>query len=104
MPNPSLNLAYVDRPEVVESFADSLENVMVDGATARFEFVVNRMDTPKPPTPPSGKKYTACRLVMPISALPALANQINNIMAALVRSGAVTQVIPMPVKPTSKPN
>ena len=48
-----LNLVYVDRPEVPETFVDSLQRTVIDGVHARMEFVVNRLDDPKPP---------ACRL------------------------------------------
>jgi len=97
------SLTYVDRPEVPETFADSLERLFVDGASVRLEFVVNRFDDPQPPKPPTGKKYTACRVVLPIGALPQVLNQLSNIMKVLVQQGVFQPVHPGPT-PGSKPN
>jgi hypothetical protein len=74
-------LQYQDRPEVFETLADNLELVYVDGPTLRLVFSVNRIDPPTRPGPPmGGKKYTACRLVMPATALPQLAAQLTNLL------------------------
>jgi len=43
------NLTYVDHPDIAETFADAMERLIFDGATVRMEFVVNRLDDPKPP-------------------------------------------------------
>jgi hypothetical protein len=48
-------LTYLDRPEVSETFADSLGKLTLEGFNAKLEFVVNRMDNPSPPNPPTGK-------------------------------------------------
>lgn len=91
------NLVYQDRPEISETFADSLENIMMDGPTLRLEFVINRFDKPKPPAPPTGKKYTACRLVLPAPALIELAAKLNQVLAALQAQGIVKPVAPAPI-------
>jgi hypothetical protein len=57
-------LTYVDQPEISETFADSLRGLTFDGMNLRLEFVVNRLDEPKPPNPPTGKALTACRLIV----------------------------------------
>jgi hypothetical protein len=89
-------LLYVDRPDVSETFADHLENIAVDGPTLRLEFTVNRLDTPQQPAtaPVSGKRYTACRLVLPATALMSIATQINSIVAALQATGTLKMVSP----------
>lgn len=86
-----VQLTYVDHPDVPEIFADSLEKMLFDGTIVRFEFVVNRLDEPKPPLPPSGKKHTACRLVLPAAGLQDLANKIINLMNQLAAQGLVQQ-------------
>ena len=97
-------LTYVDRPEVSETFADSLEKVILDGGVARLEFVVNRLDQPRPPAAPTGKKYTTCRLALPMAGLVGLANQLHGLMQALSQQGAFRQITPAPGSPSGKPN
>jgi len=73
---------YQDRPEVSETLADNLEVAFVDGPTLRLVFSVNRIDLPiQPGQPMRGKKYTACRLVIPATALAVLAAQLNGLLA-----------------------
>jgi len=55
---------YVERVEVTETFADSVEGMLFDGQTMRIEFVVHRYDEPKPPSAPTGRKVTSARLVL----------------------------------------
>ena len=73
---------YEDRPEVSETLADNLEIAFIDGPTVRLVFSVNRIDIPvEPGKPMTGKKHTACRLVMPATALAALVGQLNGLLA-----------------------
>ena len=88
---PTIQLTYVDHPEIAETFADSLEKILFDGIMVRLEFVVNRLDEPKPPLPPTGKKHTVCRLVLPAAGLQDLANKIVNLMNQLAAQGMVQQ-------------
>jgi hypothetical protein len=85
-------LTYVNRPEIAETFADSLENVMLDGSVIRLEFVVNRMDAPMPPAPPTGTKMTSCRIVMPLQALFQVTDKLRLIIAALQQQGLIKPV------------
>lgn len=84
-----VDLKLVDHPEVPETFVDSMERMVFDGGTLRMEFVVNRLDDPTPPAPPTGSKHTVCRLVMPASALPHFANQITGLMNGLLAQGVM---------------
>lgn len=103
LPEPMpVQLTYVDHPEIAETFVDSMEKMMFDGASLRMEFVVNRLDDPKPPLPPTGKKHTACRLVLSAAGLPDFANKIVNLMTQLAAHGVV-QNKPTPVG-SGKPN
>ena len=59
---PAANVRYVDRPDCLETFADSITGVTFGGQTLRLEFCETRMDDMKPITPASGGRYPAwCR-------------------------------------------
>jgi hypothetical protein len=47
------------------------------------------MDDPAPPNPPTGKKYTACRLVLPPLAALDLVNKLQQLVALLEQQGIV---------------
>jgi hypothetical protein len=109
MPQPQpqagqVQLQYVDHPDVSETFADNLEPLLMDGQTIRLEFTVNRVDRPNPPAtaPISGSRHTACRVVLPAMALMAIASQINGLMAALQKTGALK--LAAPGSPSGKAN
>ena len=48
-------LKYMERPEIKEAFADSLETVIFDGMSVRMEFVVNRFEPSKPNAGPAAR-------------------------------------------------
>jgi hypothetical protein len=83
------NFLYKDRPDISETFADAIENAFFDGQTLRIEFSVSRLDPPQPPSEPTGRKYTACRLVLPSTAAVDLMNRMQQIGAALAKAGIV---------------
>ncbi|HEX7561807.1 MAG TPA: hypothetical protein VF396_00900 [Bradyrhizobium sp.] len=86
---------YVDRPECMETFADSITGLSYDGQTLRIEFGITRADDIKPNTPVTGRRYPACRLVLsPIAAID-LINKMQQIATALAQAGLV--------KPMAKP-
>ena len=106
MAQQKIEYQYVDRPEISETYVDTLEKMVFDGQTLRMEFCVNRMNEPKPPNPPTGKKYTACRLVLPPMGLIEMTNKLNGIVAAMEKQGIIKkEVIPVvaPI-PGGKPN
>lgn len=86
-------LAYLDRPEIPETFVDSPEKVIFDPVTCRIEFVVNRFDPAAPGAPMAGKKVTACRLVLPLPGLLNLAQQINQVIESLKQQGVLKPVV-----------
>lgn len=105
--NQPVGLTYSDRPEISETFADSVEKLIIDGGVVRIELVVNRMDDPRPPALPTGKKLTACRLILPINGFLDLANKVQGIMGALMSQGLLQQQSPQspPTRPPpGKPN
>ena len=85
-------LRYVDRHEISETFVDSLRSVMFDGMNLRLEFVVNRMDAPQPPNPPTGAAYTACRVVIPLPGGMGMIGQINTLIANLQAQGLLRPI------------
>ena len=48
---------HLDRPDLEETFADSITGLCFDGQTLRIEFAVSRIDEAKPNMPISGRRY-----------------------------------------------
>lgn len=82
-------IRYVDQPECRETFADSINNVFFDGQTMRIEFGITRMDELKQGQQVSGRRYPACRLVLPVSAAIDLINKMQQTANALQQAGLV---------------
>jgi hypothetical protein len=57
-------IRYVDRPDVGETFADSITGLVFDGQTLRIEFGVTRVDEVKPDAPITGRRYPTSRIVL----------------------------------------
>lgn len=88
-------IRYVDRPDVSETFANSVSGLIFDGQSLRIEFAVTRLDEVKPNMPITGRRYPACRLVLPPAAAAELINRMQQIGAALTQAG-VTRATPRP--------
>jgi hypothetical protein len=84
-------IRYEDRPEISETFADSVHGVLFDGQTMRIEFCTTRMDPPQPPNEPTARQYPVCRLVMPPTAAIDLYNKLQQILQALEKDGKITR-------------
>ncbi len=80
---------YVDLPECSETFADAVNSVFFDGQSLRIEFGVTRMDEMKKDAPVTGRRYPACRLVLPPAAAIELINRMQQTAAALEQAGIV---------------
>ena len=80
---------YVDRPELAETFADSINALFFDGQMLRIEFGVNRFDDMKANAPLTGRRMPACRLVLPATAAVELINRMQQIASALAQAGVV---------------
>jgi hypothetical protein len=83
------NIEYVDRPELQEIFADSITGLIFEGQMLRMEFGVTRLDEVTPNAPFHGRRYPACRVVLPSNAAVDLINRIQQIAAALVQAGVM---------------
>src|SRR6202167_6604471 len=76
-------IRLVDRPDLAETFADSVSGLVFDGQTLRIDFAVTRLDEIKPNAPITGRRYPACRLVLPPAAAADLINRMQQIGEAL---------------------
>jgi hypothetical protein len=95
-------IRYVDRPDIAETFADSISGLVFDGQSLRIEFAVTRLDDVKPDTPITGRRYPACRLVLPPAAAVDLINRMQQIGTALTQAG-VAKSGPRPGEAPPKP-
>ena len=98
---PSATIRYVDRADIEETFADSISGLIFDGQTLRIEFGVTRFDEVQSNKPITGRRYPACRLVLPPAAAVDLINRMQQIAAALTQAGVVRPA-PRPATETPK--
>jgi hypothetical protein len=82
------SVRYIDRPDVMETFADAISGLVFDGQTLRIEFAVTRLDELKPNSPITGRRYPACRLALPPAAAIDLINRMQQVGAALRQASA----------------
>ena len=100
---PQVTLRYVDQPDLAETFADSIGNLSFDGQSLRIEFTVTRMDETKQGAPLTGRRYPACRLVLPPGAAVDLINRMQQVAAALTQAGVLRQNPPQPAATAPQP-
>jgi hypothetical protein len=96
------NITYVDRPEIAETFVDTLRRAGFDGINIRIEFTVNRLDDPQPPAPPTGQAFTACRIVIPLTGFLAMVQQLQTLVNTLRTRGVLRRA--QRPQTESKPN
>jgi len=92
-------LLYIDRPDVSETFADSIHGLSFDGQTMRIEFCNIRIDPFNPQEAPTGRQYPVCRMVLTPNAGIELFNRLQQIVKALEKSGAVHRAPPTAATP-----
>src|ERR1700681_3797362 len=85
----STTIRYVDRADMAETFADSINGLVFDGQTLRIEFGVTRLDDVTAHAPRTSRRYPACRLVLPPATAVELINRMQQIGAALTQAGVV---------------
>jgi hypothetical protein len=83
------SIRYIDQADMAETFADSITGLMFDGQKLRIEFGVTRFDEVKPNTQITGRRYPACRLVLPPAAAVELIKRMQQIAAVLTQAGVV---------------
>jgi hypothetical protein len=89
------SIRYVDRPDCMEAFADSINQLYFDGQSLRIEFGTTRLDDVKPNTPITGRRYPTQRLVLTPTAAVELINRMQQVGAALAQAG-VLKTTPKP--------
>ncbi len=95
------SIRYLDQADMAETFADSITGLIFDGQTLRIEFGVTRFDEVKPNTQITGRRYPACRLVLPPAAAVELINRMQQIANALTQAGVV-KATPRPTPEPAK--
>jgi hypothetical protein len=90
---------YIDRPELTETFADSVNGILFDGQTMRIEFGISRVDDMKANVPATGRRFPACRLVLTPAAAIDLINRMQQAASALSQAGVVKTVHPATTPP-----
>jgi hypothetical protein len=88
-------LRYCDRPEVSETFADSIRSCAFDGQNVRIEFTVGRFDDPGALGIVEGKQVPVSRLVLSAPALIELLNRLGQVTDAMKKAG-ILRVGPAP--------
>ena len=89
---PEIKTTFVDRPDLTETFSDSLETFTFSDGLLRVDFCCTRLETPanpNPQNPPTAKKYPVARMVMPLDTAVTLFNQLNQLFGALEQSGVI---------------
>jgi hypothetical protein len=95
-----LEYDYVERPELAETFADSIETIYFDGQTLRMNLCTTRLEEPKqPPAQTTGKRYPVCRLVLSINGALELINQTQRVAAMLTQAGVLKHEPAQAAKP-----
>ena len=82
-------IEYVDVPGISETYADTVRGMMFDGQNLRLELCVTRLEEPKKGNGQlSGKRQTACRVVLPVSTALELSQQLGRVLTTLAKRGA----------------
>jgi len=92
---PQPQLQYVDRPDLVETFVDSVRTVTFDGATVRAELCVTRLEEGAAQSAVA-KQYTAARIVLRPDAAVDLFMRLQRLIALMEQRGIVKREQPKP--------
>lgn len=93
---PKDKVRFIDRPEIPETFADSIQAATFDGNTFRIELCVTRLDEPKPPAAPTGRRYPVCRLVLTPQTMIDFFNQLQQFVNVMQKQGVLKKIDPPP--------
>lgn len=87
---------YVDRPDLMETFADTLETFNTDGETLRMEFCVDRLDarSMEHGGKPNATKHPVARIVMPLSTAVEMMNRLNGLFTSMAAQQNKGQSLP----------
>ena len=101
-PAQTATIRYIDRPEMAETFADSVNNVYFDGQSLRIEFGITRLDDIKPDAAVTGRRLPAQRMVLTPNAAIELINRMQQVGAALAQAGVLKANPPAATAATTK--
>jgi hypothetical protein len=90
---PIAEMAYVDRPEIQEIYADQIRLIHFDGYSVRLEFAVVRPRVAGPDRA-EASIYPTARLALPPHAAINLKEQLDQLMAKLQEQGILRRVAP----------
>ena len=90
----NLVVRYVDRPDCLEAFSDSISSLFFDGQSLHVEFAVTRPDVSAAGAPTTARRYPVCRVVLPPAAAIDLINKMQQIGTALAQSGLAKVAAP----------
>ena len=100
-PPPEVKLHYIDRPDLAETFADSINALFFDGQTLRIEVGVSRVENSKNDEPIMVRRYPACRLVLTPGAAVELINHMEQVTSALSQAGLLKSTQPAAASATT---
>lgn len=83
--SPKIRIQYVDVPDVQETFVDAVQEMAFDGQTFRLVLGVTRMEEQNGDGEFTGKRYTACRVVLPAGAAMDLSRKLSRVLAAVLK-------------------
>ena len=87
-------IQYSDRPELIETFVDSVRHVTFDGATIRAELCVTRPEPTARGASLSMKRYPAARLVIRPDAAVDLFIRLQQLIAHMEKQGIIKRQEP----------
>jgi hypothetical protein len=85
----TISVQYVDNPMLLETFADNIRAVHVDGTGLRIEFCVTRLDPFKTGETVSARSHPVCRLVLPGPAVADLISKMQQVGTTLAQKGLI---------------
>lgn len=86
---PDKQIRYIDRPELAETFVDSIGMVNMNNGIGSIELCVTRFDKLEPPKPVTAKKYPVARIVITPQALIELHQNLAKFMAVMEKEGII---------------
>ncbi|HYC45034.1 MAG TPA: hypothetical protein VED01_06065 [Burkholderiales bacterium] len=87
-------IQYTDRPELDETFVDSVRQVTFDGATIRAELCVTRAEQTARGAALSMRRYPAARLVIRPDAAVDLFIRLQQLIAHMEKQGIIKRQEP----------
>ena len=93
---PDEKTAFVDIPELSETFADSFGSLSFDGQVMKIELRTTIQGKVNKSGAPNSTQYPVCRLVLTPKASIELFNKLQVIMDKLEKDGVFKKSAPMP--------